>query len=125
VKNDCLAVALQELSLAGVRDVERAYGGKHLQLRWKANGGERMYSMPVTPSDFRAASNARAAIRRMLREDGMLTSTERRSPAPSAKTPDRITLLERHVAAQEQRLDALEQIIMNRAKLRGADSVDA
>ena len=42
--------------------------GKHLQLRRRANGNERMYSLPVTPSDIRSI-NTRAAIRRLLRED--------------------------------------------------------
>jgi hypothetical protein len=36
----------------------------------------------------------------MLREDGMLLVAERKARAP--KTPDRITLLERRVAALEQ-----------------------
>jgi hypothetical protein len=100
MKNECLSAALQELSLAGVRDVERAYGGKHLQLRWRANGTERMYSLPLTPSDVRSAANTRAQIRRILREDGMLLTAERKPLA--AKTPDRITLLERRVAQLEQ-----------------------
>lgn len=107
MKNECLAAALQELSLAGVRDVERAYGGKHLQLRWRVNGTERMYSLPATPSDVRSAANTRAQIRRILREDGMLITAERRPPA--TKTPDRITLLDRRLAALEQRLAVLEQ----------------
>jgi hypothetical protein len=107
VKNDCLSAALQELSLAGIRHVERAYGSKHLQLRWRVNGTERMYSMPATPSDIRSASNTRAGIRRMLREDGLLITAERKHPAP--KPPDRIALLERRIVVLEQRLAALEQ----------------
>jgi hypothetical protein len=38
MKNSCLAAALQEVDAARIRDVERAYGGKHLQLRWQVNG---------------------------------------------------------------------------------------
>jgi hypothetical protein len=70
-----------------------------------------MYVLPSTPSDFRSAANVRADIRRILKADGMLT-TERRPPPP--KTPDRVTLLERRVAAQEQRLAVLEQILKER-----------
>jgi hypothetical protein len=106
MRNDCLTAALQELDAAGVRDIARAYGGKHMQLRWQVNGTERMYVLPMTPSDIRAAANTRADIRRILREDGLLI-TERRPPAP--KTPDRITLLERRIVALEQRLAVLEQ----------------
>lgn len=107
MRNDCLNAALQELSAAGVRDIARAYGGKHMQLRWQVNGTERMYVLPITPSDVRAAANVRADIRRILREDGLLITAERRPPAP--KTPDRITLLERRIVALEQRLAVLEQ----------------
>ena len=108
MKNPCLTAALEELSAAGIRDITQSYGGKHLQLRWKVNGvGERMYVLPATPSDFRSAANTRGAIRRLLRADGMLTTAERRPPAP--KAPDRVTLLERRVVALEQRLAVLEQ----------------
>jgi hypothetical protein len=107
VKNPCLEAALRELAKVGIRDVERSYGSKHLQIRFRANGSERMYSMPLTPSDVRSASNTRAGIRRMLREDGLLITAERKPPAP--KTPDRITILERRIVALEQRLAVLEQ----------------
>jgi hypothetical protein len=107
MKNECLAAALQELPAAGVRDVDRAYGGKHLQLRWRVNGTERMYSLPITPSDFRSTANTRAQIRRILREDGMLMTRER----AAVKAPDRVTLLQRRIVALEQRLAVLEQTI--------------
>ena len=67
MRNDCLTAALQELDAAGIRDIARAYGGKHMQIRWQVNGTERMYVLPITPSDIRAAANAPAAIRRILR----------------------------------------------------------
>lgn len=78
MRNPCLEAALRELEAAGVRNVERAYGSKHLQLRWAINGHpRRMYSMPVTPSDVRAAANTRTGIRRLLRMDGAIAA-----PAP-------------------------------------------
>jgi hypothetical protein len=112
MRNECLSAALQELSAAGIRDVKQAYGGKHLQLRWEAvNGaGQRMYSLPLTPSDIRSAANTRADVRRILREDGMLMTAEPRTPAP--KPPDRVTLLQRQVTDMQQRLSALEQQII-------------
>ena len=95
-----LNIALQELESAGIRDVERANGGKHLQLRWRVNGGTlRVYSMPATPSDWRASRNTRADVRRLLREDGVLT--ERAKPQPvTAKVTE---------PTAQQRLTALEQ----------------
>jgi hypothetical protein len=108
--NPCLQVALHELSLAGVRDVERAYGSKHLQLRWRINGITRVCTLPITPSDVRSPNNTRAQVRQLLKEDGLLP-TERKPPAPRPES--RVVLLERRVAALEQRLALLEQIIGN------------
>jgi hypothetical protein len=106
--NSCLQAALDELDAAGIRDVARSHGGKHLQLRWRVNGHGvvRMYSLPVTPSDYRAAANCRADIRRMLREDGLLMTAP--TPRPP-KQPDRITTLERRVAALERTIAALSK----------------
>jgi hypothetical protein len=107
--NSCLQAALDELGAARIRDIARAHGGKHLQLRWQVNGHgmQRMYALPNTPSDHRAAANTRADIRRMLREDGLLTTAP--APLPPNKQPDRITTLERRVAALERTIAALSK----------------
>lgn len=108
MKNPCLEVAMNELAKVGIRDVTHSFGGKHQQIRFRVNGAaECMYVLPSTPSDFRSAANVRADIRRILKEDGMLTTTERRPPAP--RPPDRVTLLERRIVALEQRNAMLEQ----------------
>jgi hypothetical protein len=103
MRNPCLEIALRELAAVGIRDVEQAHGGKHLQLRWRVNGhGLRIYHVPATPSDWRSAHNTRADIRRMLREDGVLTTPERAEPpSPPAPKPDRIAELERRLQAIE------------------------
>jgi hypothetical protein len=102
MKNDCLEAALQELDLAGVRNVEQAHGSKHLQLRWTVNGHvRRVYTLPSTPSDpLRGPRNTRAQIRRLLRDDGVLQQIPKAQPA--SRPPDRITKLEQRVAALEQ-----------------------
>jgi hypothetical protein len=102
MRNDCLEAALQELELAGIRDVEQAHGGKHLQLRWSVNGHiRRVYTLPSTPSDpLRGPKNTRAQIRRILRDDGVLQQTKKERP--TSRPPDRITKLEQRVAALEQ-----------------------
>ena len=103
MKNPCLEAALRELNNAGIRDIERSYGGKHLQLRWRANGrGLRTYPVPMTPSDWRSSHNVAADIRRMLREDGMLMAV----PPKSSKPPDRISRLEARIAALEAEVAA-------------------
>jgi hypothetical protein len=104
MRNPCLEAALAELASAGIRDIAQSRGGKHIQLRWSVNGHDpRMYSMPATPSDVRSLHNTRAGIRRLLREDGVITKPERKPPAAS-KPIDRITALERRVAALEQHI---------------------
>ena len=100
MKNECLEIALRELKAVGVRNIEQVRGGKHLQLRWRVNDQEaRFYTLPCTPSDIRSPHNVRADIRRLLREDGVLTTTAK---LPVPKQPDRITILERRVAALER-----------------------
>ncbi len=101
MRNECLRAALHELESAGIRNVEQAYGGKHLQLRWSVNGHiRRVYTMPATPGDtIRGPRNARADVRRMLREDGVLQQTKTQPPV---KPPDRITRLEQRIATLEQ-----------------------
>ena len=106
MKNPCLEAALSELAKVGIRDVERSYGGKHLQIRFRINGTERMYSMPITPSDVRSASNTRAGIRRMLREDGLLITAERKPPE---RMPSRIERLEKRVEVLETELKLLRR----------------
>jgi hypothetical protein len=109
MKNLCLAAALRELADAGVHNVIRSYGGKHIQLRWRANGrGERVYTVPVTPSDRRSHFNTRAAIRRLLRADGVITESVKPSQPVSAPPPDRFTLLEMRVRALELALEKLQ-----------------
>jgi hypothetical protein len=105
MRNPCLEAALRELEAAGVRDVEQVRGAKHLQLRWRVDGhGLRVYSVPGSPSDWRSSHNVRADIRRMLREDGLLTTPERPEPTspPPPQKLDRIAALEQRVATLEE-----------------------
>jgi hypothetical protein len=107
MKNPCLAAVLEELNASDVRHITRSQGGKHVQLRWPTPRGERMITLPMTPSDHRASDNARAVVRRMLREDGMLVEAEQRKPPP-LRQHDRLTLMERRLATLEQRIAILE-----------------
>lgn len=61
-------MATEPLREAGI-DYRIEHGGKHVVVCW----GERRYTMAATPSDsYRGCINARADIRRMLREDGVI-----------------------------------------------------
>jgi hypothetical protein len=106
MKNACLAAALDELETHGVRDVVIARGSKHPQVRFRINGGPvRAFTIPGTPSDVRSPANTRRDVRNLLRECGVNLNQER--PKPPPKRPDRITLLERRVAALEHELTKL------------------
>jgi hypothetical protein len=111
MRNPCLEIAMRELEAAGIRGIEQSHGSKHLQLRWRINGGGlRLYSLPCPPSDFRAADNTRAEVRRLLREDGVLVSEPKPKPvSPKPKKPDRVAILEQRVAALEQAIRQLER----------------
>jgi hypothetical protein len=110
--NTCLSAALDELGAAGIRDVRHAPGGKHRQIQWGGpNGSTRFYNVSVgASSDYRAITNTRADIRRMLKADGMLI--DRAPPAP--RPPDRLTRLEQRVAAVELELAAMRNDRGNR-----------
>lgn len=113
MKNPCPENALRELEAAGIRNVERAVGGKHLQLRWQVIGGPlRMYVLPLTPGDHRAVPNTRAGIRRRLREDGVLVEHVKPAPAESEPksglTVQRLADIERRLAEIEPYLSILE-----------------
>jgi hypothetical protein len=44
--------------------------GKHFKIFWHVNGRKRLLVIARTPSDWRASANARANLRRILREEG-------------------------------------------------------
>ena len=68
MRNACLDAAVAELNQAGIRNYQVARGGKHLQIRWTTASGQRhTYTLSRSPSDWRAAENARHGVRRILR----------------------------------------------------------
>lgn len=74
-RNDCVDAAVNELEALGISyTIEDR--GKHQMLHWNVQGdnpaGKRQFALPSTPSDWRAAKNSRAEVRRMLRADGLL-----------------------------------------------------
>ena len=70
-ENMCLDAALAELSEAGV-NARVEHGGKHIHIIWQHDGSPRKHVVASTPSDRRAHLNERTAIRRVLKEDGLI-----------------------------------------------------
>lgn len=108
-KNPCLDIALRELRLAGIRDVEVAHGSKHPQVRFRINGGSTLHVFAVsgTPSDWRSPENTRRDLKKFLRDAGVITPEPMR-PLPLLRKPDRVTMLERRVSELERQLRELK-----------------
>jgi hypothetical protein len=97
-RNVCIDAVTAELRAVGVT-YEIAHGGKHPQVHFSINGMRRFYVVPRTPSDWRAAQNARAGVRRLLRKDqllarehttranGIAAQAKKKSPPPNFETP--------------------------------------
>jgi hypothetical protein len=100
--NPCLNAALEELERVGIRDIEIARGSKHPQLRFRVNGCEmRAFTVAGSPSDWRSPENTRRDLRRLLREIGVIAAPDPRPAAPP-RTPSRVELLEKRIAALER-----------------------
>ena len=65
-----MTAVLAELATVGIQ-AELVRRGKHLKLCWATAAGLRFAFIPVSSSDWRAARNARAHVRRVLRADGL------------------------------------------------------
>lgn len=74
MNNEILENALNQLKSVGI-EPKVWKGGKHTRIAWEHKGQYRAHTVPISPSDHRAAMNNRAQLRRILREDGLLPTT--------------------------------------------------
>jgi hypothetical protein len=70
MRDECLDAALRELHSVGIKP-RISYDRRHVFLEWDVAGEKRQYSLPATPSDWRAPLNTRAGVRRMIKADGL------------------------------------------------------
>lgn len=119
-RNEVLDTVLRELEVYGLKGI-LTYGGKHIRVDWAyPNGRSRFTTCPRTPSDHRSSLNARAQVRRMLKEDGAQIPTPQQRmtleralqlPPPVEQPTDRIKRLEDDVAGLLDMLaEAQEQV---------------
>jgi hypothetical protein len=80
MQNELLETVQRELEKYGIKS-RIEMGGKHPKITWVAKGENRVYVTSGTTSDVRARLNARAHVRRMIREDGL------EKPAVFSKPP--------------------------------------
>jgi hypothetical protein len=106
-RNPDLEAAREVLSSAGIRDLSYSVGGRHAQVRWLSPSGQpRMYTVPLTSSDWRSPLNVKSDIRKLLRADGLLPDQTIRT-APPARQPSKLELLEQRVALLERAIREL------------------
>jgi hypothetical protein len=67
-RNDCLRIVVAQLEAAGITP-EIKQAKKHIRIYWHRNGRRHSYTVPLSPSDWRASLNSRSDIRRILRAD--------------------------------------------------------
>jgi len=80
--NTCVQAIADELEQVGLH-YEILPGRRHPRVCWQAAGRKRTMFVPGTASDWRSSHNARALVRRWLREDGVLiTRTNGGAPGP-------------------------------------------
>jgi hypothetical protein len=115
MKNDCLTAALAVLDEAGIRDREIARGSKHPQIRFRVNGEATLhvYSLPGTASDHRSPANTRSALRKYLRDHGVITTPERTEPTPPPKKLSRIDECVQAIAELQKQVQALQNGLTN------------
>jgi hypothetical protein len=112
-RNEVVDTILKELEQHGLKPV-LLNGGKHHKIRWVGPQGERTFVTSVSPSDVRTKLNARAQVRRMLRDDGVALRVE---PKPSIlekamavqPAPDPLGV---RVAKLEAELNALTEMFL-------------
>lgn len=73
-RNQELDAVTDQLDLVGINyTIER---GRHIKIKWTANGVTRTSIVAATGSDWRGTLNNKARVRRLLRQDGAtLTAT--------------------------------------------------
>jgi biotin operon repressor len=83
-RNEALDFVTSELSSRGIRFDTATSGSNHIEIRWQVSPDKevRSFFAPNTPSDHRGRLNARAAVRRLLKADGVnLEPPASRKPA--------------------------------------------
>lgn len=70
--NPCVQAIVGELDACRIPYTVEVSGGSHAKIKWQAGQHKRLYFTGWSPSDWRAPKKARADVRRMLKQDGVL-----------------------------------------------------
>jgi hypothetical protein len=111
-RNEALDYVTAEFKSRGIRFETETTGSNHIEIRWQVSKEKevRSYFVPNSPSDVRGRLNARAQVRRLLRQDGVKLEQE---PAPRSPA----TLLARALDMPKPELPIPELIKALRAEV--------
>jgi hypothetical protein len=116
MRNPCLDAAITVLEECGIRDREIARGSKHPQIRFRRINGEaalHVFALSGTASDHRSPANTKSALRKYLREHGVITAPERTEPTPPPKKLSRIDECVHAIADLQKQVQALQNGLTN------------
>jgi hypothetical protein len=112
--NECLTAAVDELARHGITRYATERGGKHLKVKWFHHGQERIHTVALTSSDWRAALNVRSQVRNTLKADGLsplkpLPKQERHRKQED--TP--LSRLERQVDILQSEVETVSELLLD------------
>jgi hypothetical protein len=116
---------LGELTKVGLRPRLSQTNGNHARIEWETGGKVHSIVTSSTPSDRRSTLNARARIRRQLRDQGFYKPTERGSLLDTNGYSDldhRVPTLEDRVAQLELDVITLLDVIATKDEGGGFDA---
>jgi hypothetical protein len=118
MRNEVLDAVTSELEAVGL-DYSVNQTGKHLKVGFKVGETAKNAIVPKTSSDWRAAKNARALVRKTLKNLGVKPgrTDEIKEPPPKVKAEHRdpyIVRLEERVAYLEGEVRALAEILLEK-----------
>jgi hypothetical protein len=123
-RNPCLEAVIDELAAAAIYEPSIATNGNgHLRIQWFHGDELRYWTIANTPGDtIRGPANDRAAVRRILRADGLLPE-QKKETAPVAKASHRLAAVEGHIRTLMATVKTNTETIAELRKDRDATNV--
>lgn len=109
-RNEALEFVTDEFRSRGIQFQTETSGGNHIEIRWQVAKEKevRSYFVPNTPSDHRGRLNARAHIRKLLRQDGVdLVLPDPAKPRKPSQLLSKAIELPKHVESIPDQLRAI------------------
>lgn len=109
--HDILTAVCGELQKAHIKPVLKR-SRKHIKVVWDAGTKPQQFIVPSTPSDHRSLMNARAEVRRMLKETAHLLPAPPAAPTKARVKLDKAMGLPAHAETINDRLGRIEEALL-------------